>query len=135
SPRGQNPNASSHSSTKMLKPSYTETTSTLRAADVDVVSVYDGFSIFVLLWLEALGFCPRGESGPFVEGGSRIARDGAVPLNTSGGQLSEGRFIGFGLAYEIFRQLRGQAGARQVTDAGVGLVTGGGGPLAQAFLF
>ena len=108
---------------------------TLRPADVDFAGLYDGFSIFVLLWLEALGFCGPGESGPFVEDGKRIARDGELPLNTSGGQLSEGRYLGFGLAYEAFLQLRGQAGARQVTDAEVGLVTGGGGPLAQAFLF
>src|SRR5262249_39475663 len=70
----------------------------IRPSDVDVASFYDGFSIFALLWLEALGFCARGEAGHFVEGGARIARDGEVPLNTSGGQLSEGRFIGFGLA-------------------------------------
>ncbi|TCJ31868.1 thiolase family protein [Parafrankia sp. BMG5.11] len=107
----------------------------LRPADVDVAGLYDGFSIFVLLWLEALGFCGRGEAGPFVEGGTRIARTGDLPLNTSGGQLSEGRYLGFGLAYETFLQLREQAGARQVAGAEVGLVTGGGGPLAQAFLF
>ncbi|MCK9900526.1 thiolase family protein [Frankia sp. Cpl3] len=107
----------------------------LRPEDVDVTGIYDGFSIFVPLWLEALGFCAPGEAGAFVEGGKRIARDGGIALNTSGGQLSEGRFLGFGLAYETFLQLRGQAGARQVTDPRVGLVTGGGGPLAQAFLF
>ncbi|MCK9927548.1 thiolase family protein, partial [Frankia sp. Mgl5] len=77
----------------------------LRPADVDVAGLYDGFSIFVLLWLEALGFCGRGEAGPFVEGGTRIARTGQLPLNTSGGQLSEGRYLGFGLAYETFLQL------------------------------
>jgi acetyl-CoA acetyltransferase len=107
----------------------------LRPGDVDVASLYDGFSIFVLLWLEALGFCGRGESGPFVDGGARLARDGELPLNTSGGQLSEGRLLGSGLAYEVMLQLRGQAGPRQVDGAEVGLVTGGGGPLAQAFLF
>ena len=108
---------------------------TLRPADVDLANLYDGFSIFVLLWLEALGFCGPGESGPFVEDGKRIARDGELPLNTSGGQLSEGRYLGFGLAYETFLQLRGQAGPRQITHPEVGLLSGGGGPLAQAFLF
>jgi acetyl-CoA acetyltransferase len=108
---------------------------TLGPQDVDVAGLYDGFSIFTLLWLEALGFCGRGESGPFVEGGDRIGLGGELPLNTSGGQLSEGRYVGFGFVHEICQQLRNRAGDRQVTGAEVGLVAGGGGPLAQAFLF
>ena len=106
----------------------------LRPADVDVASLYDGFSIFPLVWLEALGFCGRGEGGAFVEGGDRIGPTGELPLNTSGGQLSEGRYVGFGLVHEVCQQLRGRATGRQVAGPEVGLVTGGGGPLAQAFL-
>ena len=106
----------------------------LRPGDVDVASLYDGFSIFPLVWLEALGFCGRGEGGAFVEGGERISVTGELPLNTSGGQLSEGRYVGFGLIHEICQQLRHRATGRQVVGAEVGLVTGGGGPLAQAFL-
>lgn len=106
----------------------------LHPADVDVAGLYDGFSIFPLVWLEALGFCGRGEGGVFVEGGERISLTGELPLNTSGGQLSEGRYVGFGLVHEICQQLRHRATGRQVVGAEVGLVTGGGGPLAQAFL-
>jgi acetyl-CoA acetyltransferase len=108
---------------------------TLLPSDVDVASLYDGFSIFTLIWLEALGFCDRGEGGAFLEDGVRTALDGDLPLNTSGGQLSEGRYVGFGHVHEVCQQLRNRAGERQVRDAEVGLVSGGGGPLAQAFLF
>jgi acetyl-CoA acetyltransferase len=106
----------------------------LRPADVDVASLYDGFSIFTLIWLEALGFCGRGEGGTFLAGGERTALTGELPLNTSGGQLSEGRYVGFGHVHEVCQQLRGRATGGQVEGAEVGLVTGGGGPLAQAFL-
>jgi acetyl-CoA acetyltransferase len=103
----------------------------LTPADVDVAELYDGFSILVLLWLEALGFCAPGESGAFVEGGARIVSGGALPLNTHGGQLSAGRMHGFGLLHEACVQLRGAARERQVTDAEVALVSNGGlGPLA-----
>ncbi len=107
---------------------------TLGPSDVDVAGLYDGFSIFTLLWLEALGFCGRGESGAFVEGGERTGLTGILPLNTSGGQLSEGRYVGFGFVHEMCQQLRHRAGGRQVVGAEVGLVAVGGGPLAQAFL-
>src|SRR3546814_7395970 len=69
--------------------------------DVDSVQLYDGFSILTMIWLEALGLCPTGESGAFVEGGKRIALDGELPINTNGGQLSGGRTHGLG--YEIGR--------------------------------
>jgi len=105
------------------------------AGDVDVAQLYDGFSILALVWLEALGFCGRGESGAFVDGGARIARDGALPLNTAGGQLSAGRLHGFGLLHEACLQLRREAGARQVPGrCEVAVVTNGGGPLAGAML-
>lgn len=106
----------------------------LRPTDVDVAQLYDGFTIFTLLWLEALGLVPRGESGTFVEGGDRIALDGDLPLNTSGGQLSAGRLHGYGHLHEACVQLRGEAGGRQVGAAEVAVVAAGGGPLAGALL-
>ena len=63
----------------------------LRPRDVDVAQLYDGFTIEVVWWLEALGFCGPGEAGAFVDGGERIALGGELPLNTWGGQLSGGR--------------------------------------------
>jgi acetyl-CoA acetyltransferase len=107
----------------------------LTPADVDVVQLYDGFSFLAMVWLEALGFCGRGESGPFVEGGHRIARDGELPLNTHGGQLSAGRLHGFGFVHEACVQLRGEGGERQVPKpVEVAVVANGGGPLAGAML-
>lgn len=107
----------------------------LKPSDVDVANLYDGFSIQTLVWLEALGFCGRGESGPFVDGGTRIARNGQLPLNTGGGQLSAGRIHGFGLLWETCLQLWGQAGERQVQgDPKVGVAAAGGGPLAGCLL-
>lgn len=103
--------------------------------DVDVALLYDGFSFLALTWLEALGFCGVGEGGPFVEGGHRIARDGELPLNPHGGQLSSGRTHGFGFVHEAVTQLRGQAGGRQVpSDPKVAAVSNGGGPMAGAML-
>ena len=107
----------------------------LRPADVDTAQLYDGFSILTMVWLEALGFCGRGESGPFVEGGSRIALDGALPLNTAGGQLSAGRLHGFGLLHEACVQLRGEGGDRQMPGRHeVAVVANGGGPIAGSML-
>ena len=100
----------------------------LKPADVDVVELYDGFSFLSMCWLEALGFCGVGESGPFVEGGHRIALDGELPLNTHGGQLSAGRTHGYGFLHEACVQLRGQGGERQVAgDPEVAVVSTGGG--------
>ena len=107
----------------------------LRAGDVDVAQLYDGFTIEVVWWLEALGFCGTGEAGEFVAGGSRIGLEGEVPLNTWGGQLSGGRLhAAFGHTAEAVRQLRGEAGARQVTGAEVAVVTNVGGYEAGAAL-
>jgi acetyl-CoA acetyltransferase len=107
----------------------------LTPADVDVAQLYDGFSFLTLAWIEAHGFCARGEGGPFVEGGARLALDGELPLNTAGGQLSAGRLHGFGLLHEAVVQLRGAAGERQVPGSPeVALVSAGGGPLAGAVL-
>lgn len=107
----------------------------LRPGDVDLAQLYDGFSILALVWLEALGFCGRGESGAFVEPGSSIALDGKLPLNTAGGQLSSGRLHGFGLLHEACVQLRGDGGERQVPGRHeVAAVANGGGPIAGAML-
>jgi acetyl-CoA acetyltransferase len=107
----------------------------LRPADVDVAQLYDGFSWLAMSWLEALGFCGHGESGPFIEGGARIALDGELPLNTSGGQLSAGRLHGYGYLHEAVLQLRGEAGARQLTGRPeVAVVANGGGPIAGCLL-
>lgn len=91
-------------------------------ADVDVASLYDGFSVFVLCWLEDFGFCPVGESGSWIADPARISLGGELPINTAGGQLSGGRLHGFGHFHEACLQLRGEAGARQVDGAGLAAV-------------
>ncbi len=107
----------------------------LTPADVDVAELYDGFSFIAMAWLEALGFCGKGEGGPFVEGGTRIARDGEIPLNTHGGQLSAGRLHGYGFLHEACVQLWGEGGERQVAgDPRVGVAAAGGGPLGGCLL-
>jgi len=107
----------------------------LKPVDVDVAELYDGFTYLTMAWLEALGFCADGESGPFLEGGSRIALDGQLPLNTYGGQLSAGRMHGYWVLHEACLQLRGQAGERQVSgQPEVAVVSNGGGPIAGCML-
>ncbi|MFT3930275.1 MAG: thiolase family protein [Spongiibacteraceae bacterium] len=98
----------------------------LQPRDVDVAQIYDGFSILTLLWLEAMQLCGKGEAAAFVEGGKRIALDGELPLNTSGGQLSAGRFHGYGHTHEACVQLWKRGGERQVRDAKVCAVSNGG---------
>ncbi len=98
----------------------------LTPADVDIAQLYDGFSFNCLSWIEALGFCGIGEAKDFLDGGHNIARDGVLPLNTHGGQLSHGRTHGMGLLREAIVQLRGDAGERQVSGAKVGVVSSGG---------
>jgi acetyl-CoA acetyltransferase len=103
----------------------------LTPGDVDVTEVYDSFTITVLLSLEGLGFCGRGEAAEFVRGG-RIAPGGDFALNTSGGGLSychPGQF-GVLLLVEAVRQLRGESGDRQVEGAKVALAHGTGGILS-----
>lgn len=104
----------------------------LKAQDIDVLQLYDSFTITVILTLEALGFCKPGEGGAFVSGG-RIAPGGEVPLNTSGGGLSychPGMF-GIFLIIEAVRQLRGECGDRQVPGARTAIVSGTGGILSS----
>jgi acetyl-CoA acetyltransferase len=103
--------------------------------NVQVAELYDGFSFLTMTWLEALGFCKVGESGAFVEDGKRIAREGELPLNTNGGQLSGGRTHGFGFVHETVVQLRGKGGVRQAAnEPKVGVAAAGGGPLAGCML-
>lgn len=98
----------------------------LTPADIDCAQIYDGFSIHTLMWLEAVKLCGVGEAGRFVEGGERIALGGQLPLNTSGGQLSQGRLHGYGHSYEACLQLWGRGGERQVPGARTCVVANGG---------
>ena len=100
--------------------------------DVDVVELYDAFTINTILFLEDLGFCPKGEGGRFVEGG-RIAPGGALPVNTNGGGLScvHPGMYGMFLTLEAVEQLRGQAGERQIAGAEIALCNGNGGLLSS----
>jgi acetyl-CoA acetyltransferase len=108
--------------------------SSLTPADVDAAQLYDGFSILVLVWLEALGLCAHGEGGRFAASGA-LGPAGRLPTNTFGGQLSAGRLHGFGHIHEACVQIRGAAGARQLTPApAVVAVSNGGGPIAGCLL-
>ncbi|MCU1353038.1 MAG: thiolase [Acidimicrobiales bacterium] len=103
----------------------------LGPSDIDVVQLYDSFTITVLLLLEDLGFCAKGEGGPFAAG-SPLAPGGSLPGNTTGGGLAythPGMF-GMFLLVEGARQLRGECGPRQVPGAEVSLVHGSGGVLS-----
>jgi acetyl-CoA acetyltransferase len=98
-------------------------------SDIDVAQIYDCFTITLIVELEDLGFCPKGEGGRFVEGG-RIRVGGELPVTTHGGLLSGGHPGlpgGFFHVVEAVRQLRGDAGARQVENAQLALVHGNGG--------
>jgi acetyl-CoA acetyltransferase len=96
--------------------------------DIDVVQLYDAFTINVILFLEDLGFCAKGEGGSFVENGG-IAPGGHLPVNTNGGGLScvHPNMYGVFEVIEAVRQLRGEAGERQVLGARTSLVHGNGG--------
>ena len=95
--------------------------------EVDVIALYDCFSITALMMIEDMGFCAKGEGGAFVSGGrlgfDRPRRSGGLPCNTHGGLMSHAYVLGIAHVVEIVRQLRGEA-ANQVGDARVGLYGG-----------
>lgn len=99
---------------------------------IDLVEIYDSFTITVLMTLEALGFCKPGEGGAFVSG-QHTAPGGAFPMNTNGGGLSYAHpgMYGIFLLIEAVRQLRGECGPRQVANAMTALVHGTGGTLSS----
>ncbi|MDA8057049.1 MAG: acetyl-CoA acetyltransferase [Actinomycetota bacterium] len=99
----------------------------LGPADVDLLMGYDSFTITALLHLEDLGFCAKGEGGPFVEGG-RTAPGGSLPMNTNGGGLSYTHpgMYGMFLIVEAVRQLRGACGERQLPEPQVAVAHGSG---------
>ena len=100
--------------------------------DINMAMIYDSFTITVLLLLEDLGFCKKGEGGAFVQGG-RIALGGQLPINTDGGGLSSNHpgMRGIFLLIEATRQLRGQCGPRQVEGAKLAVAHGSGGLLSS----
>ena len=104
----------------------------VRPQDIDVLELYDAFTINTLLFLEDLGFCGRGEAGAFISGG-RIAPGGTLPVNTNGGGLSctHPGMYGLFTVVEAVRQLAGQAGDRQVANAELALAHGNGGELSS----
>lgn len=104
----------------------------LGPSDMDIAEVYDAFTITTLLFLEDLGFCPKGEGGRFVQDGA-IAPGGRLPVNTNGGGLSychPGMYGIFPLI-EAVRQIRGECGPRQVADVETAIVHGNGGVLSS----
>jgi acetyl-CoA acetyltransferase len=104
----------------------------ITAKDADVVELYDAFTINTILFLEDLGFCPKGEGGRFVADGA-IAPGGRLPVNTNGGGLScvHPGMYGIFIMIEAVRQLRGECGERQVKDARIAVVNGNGGVLSS----
>jgi acetyl-CoA acetyltransferase len=107
---------------------------TIGVDDIDLVGLYDGFTYMVLSWIEALGFCKPGEAGDWLDGGRTINPGGSLPLNTSGGQLAEGRLHGMALFAETVHQLRGNAGLRQVPEARAAAIGISFGPAVTALV-
>ena len=104
----------------------------IKPGDIDMAMIYDSFTITVLLLIEDLGFCKKGEGGAFVQEG-RIALGGQLPINTDGGGLSSNHpgMRGIFLIIEATRQLRGQCGPRQVENAKLAVAHGSGGLLSS----
>jgi acetyl-CoA acetyltransferase len=103
----------------------------LDAGRIDLAALYDAFTINTILFLEDLGFCPKGEGGRFVSGGA-IAPGGTLPVNTNGGGLSycHPGMYGLFILIEAVRQLRGECGERQVARCETAIVHGNGGVLS-----
>ena len=95
--------------------------------DIDVLQIYDCFTIAVILQLEDLGFCEKGEAVDFIGDGNIISLQGEFPLNTHGGLLSQGFVYGMNHVVESIKQLLGLAGQRQVNDAEISMIAGLGG--------
>jgi acetyl-CoA acetyltransferase len=93
-------------------------------SDVQVAQIYDGYSPIVWHWLEGLGFCGQGEAHSFIQGG-RLELGGALPVNTFGGPLGEGRLHGIGHLREGVMQIMGRGEKRQVPDVHHSLVRSG----------
>ena len=104
----------------------------VKPADIDVVELYDAFTINTILFLEDMGFCKKGEGGAFVSGGN-IAPGGKLPVNTNGGGLScvHPGMYGIFLMIEAVQQLRGECGARQINKAKLAACNGNGGYLSS----
>lgn len=107
----------------------------VRPADIDVVELYDAFTINTILFLEDMGFCPKGEGGRFVSDG-RIAPGGELPVNTNGGGLScvHPGMYGLFTIVEAVQQLQGLCGERQVPGAKLAVAHGNGGVLSSEAL-
>jgi acetyl-CoA acetyltransferase len=105
----------------------------IRPADVDVLTLYDPFTIVALMQIEDMGFCAKGEGGPFVEGTALHHDVGVLPYNTHGGMLSHAYVLGIAHVVEVVRQLRGEAAA-QVANARVGVYGGYTGPQASTLV-
>ena len=104
----------------------------VKPADIDVVELYDAFTINTILFLEDMGFCKKGEGGAFVSNGN-IAPGGSLPVNTNGGGLScvHPGMYGMFLMIEAVQQLRGECGARQIKGAELAACNGNGGYLSS----
>jgi acetyl-CoA acetyltransferase len=103
----------------------------IKPSDVDLLMGYDSFTITALLHLEDLGFCEKGEGGPFAEDG-KLGPGGSFPMNTNGGGLSYTHpgMYGMFLLVEAVRQLRGECGQRQLSDPNIAVAHGSGGALS-----
>jgi len=104
----------------------------VQPSDIDVVELYDAFTINTILFLEDMGFCKKGEGGAFVSNGN-IAPGGSLPVNTNGGGLScvHPGMYGMFLMIEAVQQLRGECGARQIKGAELAACNGNGGYLSS----